>query len=129
MMFKSPTQPYCRCCGGPIKKRTEFHWFGRDMAQEHNQDRPSHHGARPATKADAQRLVNGQIISVSRYPARDGEPSYIGSANVWDGETYEDHLFCKQVCAVRFGRMCAEAYPTISTKTADAARAAREAQQ
>ena len=122
MAFKSPTQPYCRCCGGPIGKRTENHYFGAgetSMAA----DPARNHAEKPTTKAEAQRLINGRVVGIRRWDFQ-GE-NYVQFASVWDGESYDDHLFCKQACAVAFGRMCATEYPAIETQRAATARAKR----
>lgn len=114
MWFKSATQPLCRTCGKKIKKRTEVVWFGRNgPASDYGSYRPDD---RPRSKAEAQRLVNQQVVSVSWRRAPDttyghvvGDPDfdYIDSVKVWDGETYEDGLFCTLACAATMGRSAA----------------------
>lgn len=127
MSFKSPTQPYCRCCGLPIGKRTERHLFGQSRREGvAGQDR--NHPERPTTRQEAQRYLNGRVMSISHYRPGHAE-DYIFAASTWDGESYTDHLFCKQACAVAFGRMCATEYPQIRTRTAEAAQDKREASQ
>lgn len=78
-----------------------------------------HHGEPATTKAEAQRHVNGQIVSIRR--------GYGGNvvAGVWDGESYIARDFCTEGCAAAFGRMAAREYPTLDTQAAYDARAAR----
>lgn len=111
MAFKSGKQPLCRHCGGKIGKRTEIVYFGRSEREvERNQGRSE----QPKNKAEAQRYVNGEIVSV-RYSHlasinyRDQGsthvtvPRYVDTATVWDGETYDDEFFCSNRHAVEFG--------------------------
>lgn len=124
MTFTSPTQPYCRCCGKPVKKRTVLVYFGARGPDSHSaRYMPD---ARPTTKAEAARLVNGHIVHVRHYGEHANEGGRLYSASVWDGETYEAEHFCTLVCAAEFGRMCATHYPAIETQSAAEARRARE---
>ena len=105
MTFQSPTQPLCRCCGKPIPKATRSQYFS---------DRPNTPHAicldkLPANKAEAQRYINQAVIGVSRH--RDG----VYAAAIWDGESYKDDLFCKDRCAVTFGRLAARSQPDLQT--------------
>jgi hypothetical protein len=68
----------------------------------------------PRSKAEAQSLVNEQVVSVkwSRladddYYAKKIGHDYIHMVGLWDGETYTDDIFCKQPCAVEFAYRCA----------------------
>lgn len=84
------TGPRCRCCGKPIPKQTQSHYFYRTSDA-------------PASKPEAQRRFNQQVVHV-RY-GRDGK---VWRVTVWDGRSYIDDLFCKRLCAERFGRAMAE---------------------
>jgi hypothetical protein len=113
-------QPFCRCCGKPIRKRVITHYFGLTTPRATSY---SVEHAEPAkTKAEAQRHLNGEVVSV-RY-------GYQGQviAGVWDGESYEDELFCTQTCAAAFGRMAAKARPELETQAAHDARLQRTAE-
>lgn len=129
MRFVSPTQPYCRCCGKPIKKFTLRHSFGKSEYKDHGWS--ISRTEKPMSKEELQRAVNGRIISFTwdhntTYDAN-YEPvrtkTFIGEANVWDGETYEAQFFCTMRCAAAFGEMAAREYPGLHTQTyADAMR-------
>lgn len=119
--MKLTAQPYCRCCGAPIRKRTRSHYFGHNGPDS---TWASYHPQRLTEKAEVQRLFNEQIVSISRNVDRS-----IWRATTWDGESYEDDTFCKQACGVAFGRMAAREYPTLETQAAYDARKAREARK
>lgn len=96
--------PICRYCGTPIAKRTSIHYFASPT-------RTPEPGELPQTKADAQRLVNMQIVSIQRwvtfkdpYDGLPGEPKDptsvrvdlgIRAVGIWDGKSYVDPYFCK----------------------------------
>lgn len=133
MSFKSPTQPFCRYCGVPLKKRTETLYFGC-AAIEVERFGDTHRSERPTTRAEAQRLANMQIVSI-RYSTTASEnagidtkvvmgreigsgrmmtrsiavPRYIRRVTVWDGESYEDEFFCSNDHAQRFAYAAARA--------------------
>lgn len=122
MPFTSPTQPFCRCCGKPIKKTVITHYFAQPPHLAGGSSSWARYRAEPATtKAEAQRLVNGRIVSTRK--------SYGGqvTVGVWDGESYVDGDFCTDPCATAFGRMAAKLYPHLETQAAFDARAARDA--
>jgi len=104
MTFTSSTQPLCRYCAGAIRKRTHTVLFG--------QSQPSLSAyitcmaEKPISKAEAQRLVNQKIVSLSwDHSWEDGVPtrSYIHKITTWDGESYEDEFFCTGEHARKFG--------------------------
>jgi hypothetical protein len=102
--------PLCKVCGKPVPKTTSYHEFG----VEHISRSPSWvcHPEKPATREEAQRLVNGQIISI-KMSWRGDSPRYVARANVWDGESYEwDGNFHAQSCAAAFGAAMALQHPT-----------------
>jgi hypothetical protein len=108
MRFKSATQPLCRNCAKPIPKYTTTAYFGGIGLRGSRQDAPR-------SKAEAQSLVNEQVISIkwSRladddYAAKKIGHDFIWAVGLWDGETYTDDTFCKQTCAVAFAYKCAE---------------------
>jgi hypothetical protein len=57
---------------------------------------------RPRNREEAQRYVNGTIISASR----DG--AVLASVNYWDGESYRDTFFCTNECAMKQGYAAAQ---------------------
>lgn len=95
MPFRSQLQPLCRCCAKPIRKYVVTHYFGE--SHQSSLDSYVNHPEEAKTKEEAQRLVNGCILSV-RY-------GYAGNVilGVWDGESYYDELFCALKCAAEFG--------------------------
>jgi hypothetical protein len=114
MIFKSPTQPLCRYCGGKIAKVTESVYF--------TPVRPNISGliyeqaikAAPHSRQEAQRHVNQQIVSV-RWARKDVSPDaraigeFIERVSTWDGESYEDEFFCSAPHARRFAYVMARA--------------------
>lgn len=108
MSFISDTQPHCRWCAKAIAKRTETIWFGRAESRD-----PAHfRGEKPKSRAEAQKLVNQQIVSLRWSFKWDGnyetqEREHIGQITVWDGETYDAEFFCSQSCAASLGRSMA----------------------
>lgn len=86
MPFASQLQPLCRYCAKPIKKYVVTHYFGHSAQHQH--DFAKYHPERATTKAEAQRFVNGQIVSIRK--GYDGNVT----AGVWDGESYQDEFFC-----------------------------------
>lgn len=95
MTYKSDTQPRCRYCGKPIRKETHTYWFGQGGNAGHSSDFITYRAEKPMSKAEAQRLVNQQIVSVRRekYPAP-GEETFVSQVTTWDGESYADEFFC-----------------------------------
>lgn len=83
--------PRCIWCAKAIAKHTETHWFGSGPVQ-HRQDPSHNHVEVITTKAEAQRLVNGAVVSVSRWR------EHVAAVGVWDGETYADRYFCGGRC-------------------------------
>jgi hypothetical protein len=121
MAFKSPTQPYCRWCGKPIAKRTTNIYFGRsnNLATDSICNRPE----KPTSKAEVQRLINQQVVSVRwrdkpRGYADDGPPErdYIWWAGVWDGESYEDEYFDRNQCAQDMGRSAVKHHNLVTAR-------------
>ena len=111
MTIKSKTQPLCRYCGKPIAKRTESVNFNERPS------RPDLRGIKPLSRAEAQRLVNGKIVSVRwTVPKRlergefepTGEPRFISQVGLWDGESYVDEFFCNGDHAKSFGYSAAQ---------------------
>jgi hypothetical protein len=115
MFFKSSTQPLCRYCGKPIPKWTERVYFG---CAPNEVERGRGRAEQPANKVEAQRYINGDVVSVeystAAYVDAGGTsirtidvPRYVRSAGVWDRETYIDEFFCKGEHAKDFGAACA----------------------
>ena len=147
MAFKSKTQPLCRYCGKPIKKRTDHVNFWSNEMQlridpsytvpEGAYARPTNDLVLPQSREEAQRLVNQKIVSVrwsyiGGYDER-GEPLQgkrlgIDKVTTWDGESYEAELFCGPRHAEMLGRLlarnghCTMAYQEANEKRMKAAR-------
>lgn len=96
--------PLCRYCGKTISKKTVTVYFSQNM-----HDRKEC----PKDKAEAQKLFNEKVVLV-RFKEIDGERS-VSRVDLWDGESYRDKHFCKDLCAQFFGRMMAEHNKTVST--------------
>ncbi len=114
--FTSTTQPLCRYCGKPIKKRTHTVFFGQGFLN--GGERRGQYGFsdqiadKPRTKADAQRHSNYPIVSMSWHYAYTmgsdvGIRDYIDKVSVWDGISYEAEFFCTGEHAQRFAHVCA----------------------
>jgi hypothetical protein len=119
MPFVFQTQPLCRFCGKPIAKHTERFRFGphhRMIGDDARRD------VKPVSKAEAQRHINGQIVSVEWSMQRD----YIQSVTAWDGESYVDPFFCNGDHARRFAYAVARMEkPFITMSAYDSALKAR----
>ncbi len=81
MRYVSQTQPFCRCCGKPIKKFTVTHYFG-ERTFHADSDWAIYHPEKVMNKQEAQRFINQRIVGI-RY----GYNRNV-MATVWDGETY-----------------------------------------
>lgn len=79
-----------------MRKATHTHYFGasRFSVDAYSTDHPE----RPKTKAEAQRLINGAIVSVSRSVDR----TELWKATSWDGESWLDEFFCNNDHARQF---------------------------
>jgi hypothetical protein len=107
--------PRCRYCGGAIAKRTERKRFAAEPTQYKTADRGYvfyGDNGRPQTAAEAQRYVNGRVVSIGRErvwnDAQDATVDVgIDWVGVWDGETYVDRFFCNGDHARLFGYVCA----------------------
>lgn len=111
-------QPYCRYCGIKIAKATKTVFFIDEGDYLHDSNWSSSVVARPASKAEAARLVNQQIVSVKYGRTLKNEQGYsyvepklIHSVGTWDGENYRDAYFCSDRHAVRFAYAALNAQP------------------
>lgn len=117
MTFKSDFQPRCRWCGKPIRKDTHAIRFGQAYARQDTYG--TSRTERPATRAEAQLLLNWQITAI-RYDDRASVPAeregqtrtvnverYISEAYAWDGESYQDEFFDSGDCAKQMGNAAA----------------------
>jgi hypothetical protein len=131
MTLKSPA-PLCKVCGKPIPKTTTTHNFGCRVASRRYES-VIDHTEKPATRAEAQRLVNGEIISIRRQGYQPSSPDEIPrggitSAHVWDGESYAwGGHFHAQGCAAQFGLGMAKQFPDHATPAHREAVAAQKA--
>jgi hypothetical protein len=133
MTVTADRQPFCRCCGKAIRKWTKKHHFGSHVSSEDGNW--TYHEARPVSAADAQRAAgNAKIISLrwsSPYETEKNDGvAYVEQATTWDGESYEDDLFCTMRCAADFGRGIARTttYATDAYRDAVAKLAEKETQ-
>jgi hypothetical protein len=133
MTVTADRQPFCRCCGKAIRKWTKKHHFGSHFSSEDGNW--TYHEARPVSAADAQRAAgNAKIISLrwsSPYETEKNDGvAYVEQATTWDGESYEDDLFCTMRCAADFGRGIARTttYATDAYRDAVAKLAEKETQ-
>lgn len=112
MIFKSATQPLCRCCGKPIRKHTRTVYVREKLSDnEMKQDFWRYVEGVAHKKADLVKFTNYQIVSVSRLY---NDKSRIGSFGEWDRESYVDEFFCSGTCAMTFAYAVAVKYPSIS---------------
>lgn len=116
--MKSLTQPYCRYCSRPIKKRTRtvFLRVPDPNAKYANTDsefwRTVEVEKLPQTREECQKLTNRKVVSIRRW--QDG----IHSFTDWDGESYDDEFFCTTTCAQGLGYAAArEGWATKRWKT------------
>ena len=108
MVFQSDTQPLCRYCGKPIKKHTSTVYFVKERsALMRDSVHTRHIVGSPTTKAEAQRMVNEQIVSVRRGTMYQLDPAIVGQVSLWDGVSYEDEFFCNGTHAQRFAYVMA----------------------
>jgi len=61
MIFKSSEQPLCRWCGKAIRKWTSPH----NVPSPPGVNWTGYTGSRPTSKAEAQKLTNETIVSIS----------------------------------------------------------------
>jgi len=115
-------QPYCRYCGKKIAKWTITIYFVETLSDyQQRENAKEGHWTRyvvgkPTSKAEAQKLVNEQIISVKHTSdpwAHKPEDVYVAQAGAWDGERYKDEFFCSDRHAVRFAYAVLNAQPTM----------------
>jgi hypothetical protein len=112
----SPTQPFCRWCGKPLRKFTRTVWIEKADSGRTEAGRAASDWSRyvftdtpPTTKAECQALTNLRVISV-HYTAlyQDGEQvgRALRSFGEWDGESYLTvyDYFCSNPCAAELGR-------------------------
>lgn len=106
--------PLCRYCGVAIPKRTVGLWCHavppRTETTDHYTGRivkvhvPRHVVGEFKTKAELQRHVNEQIVSIRRR-----ENGTIQQATTWDGQSYVDEYFCTSKHAQLFAYVMAAA--------------------
>lgn len=118
-MATNVQQPLCRYCGKKIAKRTRTVIFGQTRYRP-DDDHTIFREEKPASKAEAQRVLNQEVVSVRWYrtvPLRDDwsrdprDPGhdFIEQATTWDGESYADSFFCNGEHAKRFAYVMAKA--------------------
>ncbi|WP_066725267.1 hypothetical protein [Sphingomonas pituitosa] len=120
--MSSTAKRLCIVCGRPIAKRTSDFFFREPVAYQppkphswggdHNAIEAKPDGwregnsiylhQRPRSREEAQRYVNGEIISVRR----DGE--VLSRVSYWDGESWQDRFFCTNRCAMDQGYASAQ---------------------
>lgn len=108
MPYRSPTQPLCAFCGGPIPKHTEWKNLNPGyLGGKPLDEQVEAWAALPATKAEAQARFN-EVVTAVRYTERkvslysdEPHPNFprrITEVHLWDGESYVDPFFCKGPC-------------------------------
>lgn len=93
--------PICRFCAKTITKRFSYIEFGEQQWKRQEVI---------TTKEEAQKLTNELVVSVTV-----NSNGRVLLAKTWDGESFRDEHFCKDRCAMLFGRMVAEHRPNIAT--------------
>jgi len=91
---------YCLQCGKKLRVYT----------QNNHLDGLDDNG--PKTLEDCQRLSNHQVVAL--HGVGQQHPKHwknIGWFETWDGESYQDHVFCSDKCAAIYGRRAAEELP------------------
>jgi hypothetical protein len=111
MAFKSNAQPHCLVCGTAIAKLTDSKTFGG-----WNFSDAERHATRPASRAEAEQLVNGRVVAV-RYHDIGGERR-IYQCSTWDGESYVDEFFCNGDHAKTYGYAAARVFKDRKGKAA-----------
>jgi hypothetical protein len=114
-VIEADRQPFCRCCGKKLKRLIRQHVFG--MPEGASPSVEGHWFATPhsescATRAEAQRFINHQIVNSKK--------DYAGRlvVGVWDGESYqsEEKFFCTLRCAASYGRFAVTHAPDLRTQ-------------
>ena len=105
MIFKSHAKVFCRYCGKAISKATVTHYFGGSRSS-YGSDWVKDHMERPASREEVQRLVNEAVVQIRWHG--EGEGRHVYRATTWDGESYMDQFFCRNVCAEAMGRSAAK---------------------
>ncbi len=114
MTVKLATQPLCRYCGKPIRKRTTIVYVVPKLNQYHRSGSMQRYVEGVANSlADCRRFTNQQITSISYSPLVDAYFEKTGERLVekfyeWDGESYADPYFCSGSCAQAFGYLMAK---------------------
>lgn len=97
--MKIPHKRYCIVCARPIKKRVSEIRV-QPISLDHTANfMTAHINADLRTLDDCRRHTNAPFIISTRR--RDGD--LITAFTTWDGESYVDQYFCRNVCAVRQG--------------------------
>lgn len=107
MTHQAPKQPFCKCCGTPIAKRTASIYFG------YQADRSDgrfwiESTLRPTSREEAQRATNLELVSLEWSRDEEGKRTTIRKAGAWDGLSYQAKHFCTNRCAIAFAHALAE---------------------
>lgn len=95
-----PTNPLCKTCGKPIRKKTKCVYFVKEPRHSLDFSRHVVTDNPPKTIDECRRHTNQQIVAVKRgYGSNEGA---IGHFYEWDGISYVDEHFCCGSCATRF---------------------------
>lgn len=118
--FKSDTLPLCRSCGGAIPK----YILGVTLVDKVGEYQKNSRWNRyvvgvSVNKAGCNKFTNMQVVSVKyNQPYDEGTRKRIKgtvhSFTEWDGETYIDGYFCKDACAMNYGRMVVDKCSLVS---------------
>lgn len=99
----------CCQCGGNLIPHTASHQMGAEIKSDH-----------PRSLEDCQRLTNQMVISVHGYRDHKRE-EYVERFQTWDGESYQDNLFCSDGCATKYGRRAAIELPPLPADNSEIA--------
>lgn len=122
MIYRSQTQPFCRCCGKPIAKHVRNVWLETQL-QPHmkSHDFSRYVVGEARSKAECQRFTNWYVVSVQYSKEHDFETDtykrgHVRSFGEWDGESYKDEFFCSGPCVDKMAYAAMKVMPTLGTK-------------
>lgn len=89
------TQPYCRVCGKPIRKRTTMVYVVPERTEYTRDGSLIRYVVGSAnSKADCAKLTNQTVTAIKK-----NEDGSVHAFYEWDGERYVDEFFCTGTCA------------------------------
>ena len=100
----------CCQCGENLRPQCDNHFLGYEILP-----------ARPKTIEECQRLTNYQVIRVAGFRDLD-RAGYIEAFFTWDGESYQDDLFCSEHCTKAYARRAARELAPLPVGVAPSSR-------